>query len=37
MKFKGTKGDWNVSNVKDMHRMFQYSPLENTPPKWYKN
>ena len=26
----------DVSNVKDMSYMFDKSPLEKNPPKWYK-
>ena len=28
--------NWDVSKVKIMDGMFSYSPLENNPPKWYK-
>ena len=38
-KFTGENGDiskWDVSNVKNMTDMFFNSPLENNPPKWYK-
>ena len=38
-KFTGENGDisnWNVSNVIDMVYMFKDSPLQNNPPKWYK-
>jgi len=39
-KFTGKKGDisdWDVSKVTDMQFMFERSPLENNPPKWYRN
>ena len=39
-RFTGENGDiskWNVSNVKVMNRIFDDSPLEKNPPKWYKN
>ena len=27
---------WDISKVKIMDGMFSDSPLENNPPKWYK-
>ena len=36
-KFNGDISNWDVSNVTDMRWMFHDSPLENNPPKWYKN
>ena len=35
-KFNGDISKWDVSNVKDMGEMFNESPLEKNPPKWYK-
>ena len=35
-KFNQDISDWDVSNVKDMKDMFSGCPLENNPPKWYK-
>ena len=35
-KFNGDISNWTVSNVKDMSYMFDKSPLEKNPPKWYK-
>ena len=35
-KFNGDISNWDVSNVKNMWGMFDDSPLENNPPKWYK-
>ena len=35
-KFKGDISKWDVSNVKKKSSMFQDSPLEKNPPKWYK-
>ena len=35
-EFNGDISNWNVSNVKDMSYMFDKSPLEKNPPKWYK-
>ena len=34
--FNGDISNWDVSNVKDMSYMFDESPLEKNPPKWYK-
>ena len=34
--FNGDISNWDVSNVKDMSYMFDKSPLEKNPPKWYK-
>jgi surface protein len=36
-KFIGDISNWNVSKVQDMTRMFEKCPLENNPPKWYKD
>ena len=35
-KFNGDISNWDISSVNDMTRMFNRSPLENNPPKWYK-
>ena len=35
-KFNGDISGWDVSNVKNMDSMFDNCPLENNPPKWYK-
>ena len=35
-KFNGDISNWDVSNVKNMYCMFDKSPLEKNPPKWYK-
>ena len=35
-KFIGDISNWDVSSVKNMWGMFDDSPLENNPPKWYK-
>ena len=35
-QFNGDLSKWNVSNVTDMNYMFWESPLELTPPAWYK-
>jgi surface protein len=35
-QFNGDINNWNVSNVTNMTNMFRYCPLENNPPKWYK-
>ena len=34
--FNGDISDWDVSNVTKMGYMFVRSPLQNNPPKWYK-
>ena len=34
--FDGDISGWNVSNCKKMYLMFDNSPLEKNPPKWYK-
>ena len=34
--FNGDISDWDVSNVTTMDNMFGVSPLQNNPPKWYK-
>ena len=39
-EFTGENGDisnWDVSNVQYMDYMFEDTPLEKNPPKWYKN
>ena len=35
-EFNGDISNWDVSNVEDMSMMFDKSPLEKNPPKWYK-
>ena len=35
-KFNGDISKWDVSNVNDMRGMFDKCPLQNNPPKWYK-
>ena len=35
-KFNVDISDWDVSSVTDMSYMFDHSPLEKNPPKWYK-
>ena len=35
-KFNGDISNWDVSNVEYMYGMFDNSPLEKNPPKWYK-
>ena len=35
-KFNGDISNWDVSNVTNMQDMFIYSPLQDNPPKWYK-
>jgi surface protein len=35
--FNADISNWNVSKVQDMTRMFEKCPLENNPPKWYKD
>ena len=34
--FNGDITSWDVSNVEYMNYMFYNSPLQNNPPKWYK-
>ena len=34
--FNGDISNWDVSNVTNMQDMFIYSPLQDNPPKWYK-
>ena len=34
-KFNGDISDWDVSTVKDTYCIFDHSPLQITPPKWY--
>ena len=34
--FNGDISKWDVSKVKYMKYMFDKSPLEKNPPKWYK-
>jgi surface protein len=38
-RFNGDISKWDVSNVKywDMDEMFDYCPLQNNPPAWYRN
>ena len=36
-RFNGDLSQWDVSNVTNMAHMFNQSPLENNPPKWYKD
>ena len=35
-EFNGDISNWNVSSVTNMRFMFDHSPLQNNPPKWYK-
>ena len=35
-KFNGDISYWDVSSLKNMYHIFNNSPLENNPPKWYK-
>ena len=35
-EFNKNISKWDVSNVEDMRRMFDDSPLEKNLPKWYK-
>ena len=35
-KFNEDISNWNVSNDADIRHMFDKSPLEKNPPKWYK-
>ena len=37
-QFNGDLSGWDVSNVQkdDMYNMFDGSPLQNKPPKWYR-
>ena len=35
-EFNGDISNWDVSNVTDIRHMFDKSPLEKNPPKWYK-
>ena len=35
-KFNGDISDWDISKVENMESMFVNSPLENNPPKWYR-
>ena len=34
--YNGDISNWDVSNVINMKYMFDHSPLQNNPPKWYK-
>ena len=34
-EFDCNLNNWNVKKVKNMQYMFDYSPLEKNPPKWY--
>ena len=36
-KFNGNIDNWNLNNPTDNDDVFLHSPLENNPPKWYKN
>ena len=36
-EFNGDISEWDVSNVENMSYMFDKSPLEKNPPKWYKH
>ena len=36
-KFDGDINNWNISNVKNTYKFLDGSPLENHPPKWYKD
>ena len=36
-EFNGDISKWDVSNVVDIRHMFENSPLEKNPPKWYKD
>ena len=33
--FNGDLSNWDVSTVKDTYCIFDHSPLQITPPKWY--
>ena len=35
-EFNGDISGWDISKVENMERMFVNSPLENNPPKWYR-
>ena len=35
--FNGDISNWDVSSVINMDFMFNNGPLQNNPPKWYKN
>ena len=35
-EFNGDISGWDVSKVKNMNVMFDRCPLQNNPPKWYK-
>ena len=34
--FNGDISNWDVRNVTNMYFMFKNCPLQNNPPKWYK-
>ena len=34
--FMGDISEWNVRKVKNMNAMFRACPIDNDPPKWYK-
>ena len=34
-EFNGDISNWNVKKVKTMKDIFNLSPLEKNPPKWY--
>jgi surface protein len=36
-EFTGDLSNWDVSNVDNMTHMFDDCPLQNNPPKWYRN
>ena len=35
-KFNGDISKWDVGNVTDMQWIFNNTPLESNPPKWYR-
>ena len=35
-KFNGDISNWDVSSVENMYNVFDHSPLQKNPPKWYK-
>ena len=35
-KFDCDLSNWDVSKVINMEKIFEKCPLENNPPKWYK-
>ena len=34
--FNQNINSWDTSKVSNMDYMFEFSPLQNNPPKWYK-